>query len=323
MRPIVVCLLYFSFMSATAPAESFMDRVEIQIEGLSVLDGVPVFGVEPTWFERTSISTTFFLQSSPFDVVGVSSGASTKYLASDLDGKVYVTDVKDKAAYWAYVRLYNGEPTWKTDLIHSHCTVEWQKTKPEKEFRFVCLSRSSEPKIVKDKDGVERKVYPAVLVRGGNRKLVITRLSKADEYSPSLLAGDRYNIADGRLRVMKGEVWFGPGDFGDESSSTWHFDGQLVVMRHDGKWKFLTADDKGAVSLSEKPKATSLWEFHRPKGEEGISAFIMEQDDGKPLYLAPGDEVVKMKDRNGNEVELRRAILEKNPHRHRIIRFAP
>jgi hypothetical protein len=313
--------------SASHGIAADLDSLPVRIEGLSVLRGEVVFGADHEWFESTEIDASFFLTSDPWQAWGVGTDEKTRYVAAKPDGTIFLSESADRAANWAYVRMYNGVSAWKTHIIHNECTIQWQKTMPEKEFRFVSLVPSNDARIVKDKDGIERKVYPATLVRGDRRKYKVTRLTPSPEYSAGYDANDHFGL--GQLCVVNGDVYFSvgplpPGRFDPERTfDLWHLDRQLVTVRMQKKWWFLTTDEKGFARLEDKPTMQSLWEVPRPKRESREGLIVQEQDDGTGLCLAPDDESVTLRDLNGNDVQFRRAKLSKEPHKLRIGRIAP
>ncbi|HUQ70844.1 MAG TPA: hypothetical protein VM165_15040, partial [Planctomycetaceae bacterium] len=247
--------------------------------------------------------------------------------AAKLDGTIFLSETADRSANWAYMRMYNGVSVWKTRIVHNECTIQCQKTMPEKEFRGVYLVPSKVARVVKDKDGVEREVYPATLVRGEKRKHTITRLTPAPEYNPGYSVNDHFGL--GQLCVVNGEVYFAegqlpPGPFDPERTfDLWHLDRQLITMKMQKKWMFVTTDEKGFARLEDKPTMNSLWDYPQPKRKPQEGMILQEQDDGTSLCLAPDDEIVTLRDRLGNDVKLRRAKLSKEPHKLRIGCIAP
>ncbi len=263
--------------------------------------------------------------------------ADSRYISADKTGRLSIKSRPSERTYYGPGRVADEGLTF---VVHEELTTLWRDRNTPEEIKglwpaFLCPAK--EPTVIRDKDGVDRKIFPAVLAKRPFHeqfRFTVNRVRKQDFYPDlRLLGSGRYSIRG--LCIFRGEVYYGnvtPNQF-DKPDWTDYLlpDAPFLVTKWDGKFRLLSVTEEGEVKLTDRATVNTYWSFSTPEKEAVESAIKFEMHNFKTMrdsrevrYLVPDeDKPVVVKDNNGQDVQLFRLKLGKEPKFYRIGRHAP
>ncbi len=317
------------------PTDKFWRFDELLVVGDDIF-----IGASAEWFANGQALPVYSQWESNYRYLQVGDASESGFISADKTGRLFITTERDLyTKSWTYYGPARVADEGLTAIVHQQLTTDWHNKNDPEEIKGVwpvLLRPAKEPTIIRDKDGVERKVFKAVLVKQPLHqqfRFTVSRVRKEDFYpNVYLLGSGQYSVSG--LCVYRGEVYyaavrenqFDPKEWTDY----WLPDAPFLVTKWEGKFRLLSVTEEGEVKLADRATLNTYWYFSAPKKEaiESPIGFHMHnfkshRDSREIRYLVPDDKPVVVKDRNGKDVELFRLKLGKDRKSYRIYRYAP
>ena len=311
-----------------------------QFEELLVVGDEIFIGASPEWFPKGQGLRVYSQLTGIDKFLIVGEQEDRRFISADKSGRLFITSTPDRfAARWTYYGPVHVADEGLTAIVHEELTDLWRNPKDPEEIKVVWpafLRPAEEPTVIRDKDGVERKVFRAVLRKQPAHQkyfFTVSRVRKEEFYpDPYLLGTGQYSV--GGLCVYRGEVYYGKVTENQFDAKDWTDywlpDAPFLVTKWEKKFRLLSVTEEGEIKLADRATLNTYWRFSVPQKKSRQTPIGFEMHNFKSMrdsqevrYLVPDDKPMIVKDLNGKEVELFRLKLGKERHYYHISRYAP
>lgn len=331
---LTICVVTNSVTASPLERDKFWCFEELLVVGDEIY-----IGASPDWFPQGHARRVYSQWEGGYRYLQVGDAADTRFITADKTGRLSITSKQDRDPKgWTYYGPVHVADEGLSPVCHEGLTDAWRNENDPKEGNGVWpvyLLPDDEPTIIRDNDGVDRKVFRAVLAKRPTHqdyRFTVSRVRKEPFYPDPRLLNGRYSVRG--LCVYRGEVYY--GDVGvnqfpkEDWTDYWLPDTPFLVTKWDGKFRLLSVTEDGEVKLTDRATTNTYWVFYKPKSEarESSIAFRMHnfkstRESKEIRYLVPDDKPTIVKDKEGKDVQLFRLKLGKEPKTYYIYRYAP